>query len=128
MTSFYQKDSPYKKRARWAAISWTLLIFVLCFLPGREIPDVHIPLADKWVHFVLFGIFSFLWLCSYPGKTLLFSLFILGLSIGTGWLVEVIQGQLTFLGRSRENMDILADSIGGLLGVLVYHVFAFMRK
>ncbi len=53
-----------KKRALFFAGTWTLLILVACFLPGRDVPDVHIPFMDKWVHFVLFGGFSFLWLCS----------------------------------------------------------------
>lgn len=89
---------------------------------------MHLPLADKWAHFILFGIFSFLWLCSFPGKPITFSLLILVISIATGWLVEVIQGQLTFLGRSQDNMDTLADGIGGLIGILFYHIIAFFKK
>lgn len=125
---FYKENSPYKKRARLAAISWTLLIFLLCFLPGNEIPNIRLPLADKWVHFILFGIFSFLWLCAYPGRMLKFSFLILLASIAVGWIVEMIQGQLTFLGRSQDNMDTIADSIGGLIGIVVYHVLAFLKK
>ena len=52
--------SHYKKRAKSAAIVWTLLIFIACFVPGKEIPDLRVPFADKWVHFILFGGFSFL--------------------------------------------------------------------
>ena len=30
----FTTHSPYKKRARTLAIMWTLLIFILCFIPG----------------------------------------------------------------------------------------------
>jgi VanZ family protein len=111
-----------KKRARLLAILWTLLIFFLCFLPARDVPEVNVPLIDKWVHFILFGVFSFLWLLSFESCTLkgLFLIFIASVALGS--LVEFFQGVLTFLGRSCENMDILADSIGGLLGVIIFYV------
>jgi len=111
-----------KKRARLLAILWTLLIFFLCFLPARDVPEVNVPLIDKWVHFILFGVFSFLWLLSSESCTLkgLFLIFIASVALGS--LVEFFQGVLTFLGRSCENMDILADSIGGLLGVIIFYV------
>jgi len=111
-----------KKRARLLAILWTLLIFFLCFLPARDVPEVNVPLIDKWVHFILFGVFSFLWLLSFESCTLKGLSLIFIASVVLGSLVEFFQGVLTFLGRSCENMDILADSIGGLLGVIIFYV------
>ena len=110
----------YKKGARLWAILWTLLIFVLCFLPAKEIPDVRVPMADKWVHFVLFGVFSFLWLLSFPKFAARHLLLVLVCAVLLGWLVELLQGQLIFLGRSQDNMDTLADGIGGLMGVVLF--------
>jgi len=124
----FSYDSPYKKRARIFAILWTLLIFIACLLPARDIPEVNVPLADKWVHFILFGVFAFLWLCSRPSRKPGFLLFILGLSIFTGWLVECLQGLLTFLGRSKDMMDVLADSVGGLLGVILFAFLSYMTR
>ena len=46
-----------------------------------------------------------------------------------GWLVEVLQGQLSFLGRSQDDMDTLADGFGGLLGVLIFYIgYRFSHK
>jgi VanZ family protein len=121
MSKDFSEITINKKRARLLAITWTLLIFFLCFLPARDVPKVNVPLADKWVHFILFGVFSFLWLLSFKGFTIKDLFLIFAASVTLGWLVEFFQGILTFLGRSRDSMDILADSIGGLLGVVVFY-------
>ena len=116
----FNQDSPYKRQARFLALLWTLLIFIGCFTPGKDLPKVDVPLIDKWVHFILFGGFTFLWLCARPIVNLrsLFSLFLIAVALGS--FIELMQGLLTFLGRSREFMDAVADSIGGLLGIGVF--------
>lgn len=121
MTRIFSQDSPYKNRARWLAIAWTLLIFILCFLPGRDIPDVDIPFIDKWAHLVLFGMFSFLWLCATPTRNIYFLTSLFTITVFLGWLVEYIQGHYV-PGRTQDNMDTLADSVGGVMGILVFVV------
>lgn len=120
LSKVFFENSFIKKRARFIAILWTLLILFLCFIPSNEIPELHVPLADKWAHFILFGGFSFLWLLSSK-KTTLFQCFLWAI-IATffGWLVEELQGILSFLGRCKETMDIIADSIGGVIGCLFF--------
>src|SRR4051812_37403200 len=115
MNRLFSKDSPYKKRARWLAIAWTLLIFILCFLPGQDLPNVDIPFIDKWAHLVLFGVFSFLWLCVTPTRTPGFLLMLFIITVFIGWLVEYIQGHFV-PNRTQDNMDTLADTAGGLIG------------
>src|SRR3954468_6634226 len=102
MRRIFTPDSPYKKQARFLAILWTLLIFIACFTPGKEIPKVDIPLIDKWTHLVLFGVFTFLWLCARPMviRSWLIKLFLI--SLGLGIFIELMQGLLSFLGRSME--------------------------
>ena len=118
--------STYKKRAKFAAIVWTLLIFIACFIPGNEIPNVRIPFADKWVHFVLFGAFTFLWLLAKPALRWprLMMIFLIGSLFG--WLVEELQGLLSFLGRAKDLYDIYADIFGALLGVLLFYILALI--
>ena len=112
--------SRYKKIARFIAILWTLLILLGCFTPGEELPEVPVPLIDKWVHILLFSGFSFFWLLGYPAATFRRMALMVLLSLVFGSLIEVAQGIFTFLHRSMEFMDAVADTIGGLTGVLVF--------
>lgn len=128
MRRVFTPGSPYKKHARSLAILWTLLIFVGCFWPGKDLPKVDVPFIDKWTHLVLFGGFTFLWLCARP-KINPLSLFTLALiSVLLGSFIEVMQGLLTFLGRSAEFMDAVADSVGGLLGIGLFCFLAYITK
>ena len=121
MSVIFTDRSPYKKRARFLAIGWTLLIFILCFLPGDELPRVNIPFIDKWTHIILFGVFSFLWLCSSPTRNLLSLFLLLIISFLMGWFVEYVQGHYV-QGRTQDNMDTLADTVGGLAGIIIFYV------
>ena len=125
MKRIFSPDSPYKKRARFLAILWTLLILVACFTPAKEFPKVDIPLVDKWTHLILFGAFTFLWLCARPVRTVswLVSLFLISVAFGAA--IELLQGLLTFLGRSMEFMDAVADAIGGALGIGLFCLMAY---
>lgn len=120
--------STYKKRAKFAAVAWTLLILFACFIPGKEIPDMKVPLADKWTHFLLFGGYSLLWCLAYPGAGMLRLLLIFGSGCILGWLVEELQGLLSFLGRSKDTMDAFADMLGALSGVLLFYIFALTAR
>ncbi|MCF8448815.1 MAG: VanZ family protein [Taibaiella sp.] len=124
MKRLFLQDSPYTKQARFIAILWTLLIFIGCLTPAPELPHVSVPLIDKWTHFVLFGVFTFLWLCVRPGATTfqLFTLFFI--SVVLGCFIEVMQGLLTSLGRSMELMDAVADGVGAALGMAVFYIGA----
>lgn len=109
-----------KNRAILFATLWTLLILVACIIPGREVPDVHLPLIDKWVHFVLFGGFSFLWLCTRVRPVPATGIMVFLAAVLLGYLVELIQGSGITSGRSYDVYDIVADAVGGLLGVLLF--------
>lgn len=125
MWILFTKQSPYKKRATIPATGWTLLIFILCLLPGNEIPKVDIPFIDKWAHIVLFAVFSFLWLCAMPTRKLVHLLILFAISVFLGWLVEYIQGNYV-PGRYQDDMDTLADAVGGLVGILFFILLSFV--
>lgn len=102
------------------AALWTLLILVACFTPAKEIPDVKIPFIDKWTHFILFGTLAILLLCSDPSiKWKRLVIVFLGCTL-FGSLIEIFQGIFVSLGRSCELMDAVADSVGGILGIVVF--------
>jgi len=125
---FFSTDSPYKKQARFVAIAWTLLILVGCFAPAKAFPEVDVPFADKWVHFIMFGGFTFFWLCSNPSlePIHLFRIFLVSVLFGAS--IELLQGLLSFLGRSMEFMDAVADAVGGLIGVGIFYFLAILFK
>lgn len=110
----------HKPRTSRIALFWTLLILLACLIPGREVPDVQVPLADKWVHFVLFAAFSFLWICTFRRTGLKAGLIVGLLSVLFGYVVELLQGSGITEGRSYDLYDVLADGIGGLLGLAVF--------
>lgn len=128
MLRIFTANSPYTKHARFLAMLWTLLIFIGCLTPGKDLPEVEVPFIDKWTHLVMFGGFTFLWLCAKPrlNSSRLISVFLS--AAGLGILIEVLQGILTFLGRSMELMDIVADTLGGLLGIGLFSACAWLAK
>jgi len=121
--SFFHNN---KKRALIFAIIWTMLILGACLIPGREVPNVHIPMMDKWVHFVIFAGFSFLWLCTFSSINFTKMLNIFVLSVALGYSVELLQDSGITAGRSFERDDIIADGIGGFLGVVLFY-FCYSR-
>jgi VanZ family protein len=124
MLKLFTAHSAYKRSARVLAIVWTLLIFILCLIPGSSLPEVDIPLVDKWAHVILFGVFSFLWLCGYPSRNIRFLIVIFLITLFLGWLVEYIQGHWV-ANRSQDNMDTLADAIGGVVGILIFAALSY---
>ena len=85
-------------------------------------------MIDKWTHLVLFGAFTFLWLCSRPILTAasLIGMFVIATAFGAA--IELMQGLLSFLGRSMEFMDGVADSIGAILGIGLFCVIAYFAR
>jgi VanZ family protein len=93
------------------AIAWSILVFVGCSLPGRELPKVDLlDNVDKIVHFVFF--FCLVLCTNFAGycKTF-FAALLLCLLYGFGleWY------QLYFVaGRSFDVWDGVADTLGGM--------------
>lgn len=113
--------------AKSIAILWTLLIFFLCFIPGRELPHLNIPLVDKWTHIVLFGMFTILWHNTVRRNSFGLKLILLIIATFLGWLVEYVQGHYV-QGRSQDNMDTLADAVGGLIGIILFSLYVRFNK
>lgn len=117
-----------KKKLLILATLWTLLILAACLIPGKEVPDVHIPFADKWVHFIIFSGFSFLWLCTYTHARAKNGALIFVLSLLLGYAVELLQGSGITTGRSYDVYDIVADGIGGAIGVFLFFALRRLAK
>ncbi|MCX6350497.1 MAG: VanZ family protein [Bacteroidetes bacterium] len=76
---------------------------------------------DKAAHAFTYIVFTLLWANTFSkqSKTILFkthpasAAFFIGLAYGI--LIEILQGAL-FIDRSAEVLDVIANSIGGLIG------------
>lgn len=105
-------------------IIWALVIFVLCAMPGEDIPDpqLNIPHIDKIVHFGMFFVMAVL-LCNeleYQTRLCLRKIFLLTMAIVLvyGGVIELLQHY--FFNRSGDIFDLLADVAGGMVGCLFY--------
>jgi hypothetical protein len=114
----------------YVPIVWTLLISVLCFMPGSMVPSesgFKIPQFDKFVHIGMFGGFVFLWNLYLSKRIpelrkllrLFFLIYILGSAYGIA--SEFIQ-KYWIPGRDYDNEDIIADLIGAGLAYGLSHV------
>lgn len=105
-------------------IIWALVIFVLCAIPGENIPNPQwsFPHLDKIVHFGLFFIMAIL-LCSeleYQTRLTWRKIYLITISIAFiyGGIIELLQE--FFFKRSGDMLDLLADVLGAVIGCLVY--------
>lgn len=96
-------------------------IMALSLLPPQDFPQI--PLfegADKVVHFMMYFIFSILFSWSVKTELNYSRLFlILPGTIGWGIFMEIMQLNM-HIGRSFSWYDIMANSIGVVVGILVY--------
>ncbi|MDB5240646.1 MAG: hypothetical protein JWP57_1271 [Spirosoma sp.] len=94
----------------YAAIGWTLAIFIGCSLPGDGL-SYEITNRDKLIHVSIFLIFGYLWrMLGYRAIVVLLAGAIYG------YLIEVWQGVMP-INRSYDLYDALADTIGTILGI-----------
>ncbi|MGZ3840425.1 MAG: VanZ family protein [Flavisolibacter sp.] len=114
-------------RASWLrspalAIGWFLIMNILFFIPGSSLPKAHwldLYHIDKLVHIGLFAVGVFLWGAAFglglPRKLA----WVMLVMIGYGLLVEFIQ-KYWIPNRSFDLWDVLADTAGGITGLLLW--------
>lgn len=112
----------------WQAMLWALIILVLCGIPGKDIPHIsflELLSFDKFVHAGVFFVLMILSLRGFLVQTRFATLqqsakpIALIMCITYGALMELMQGTL-FEGRSASVLDIVANSFGCVVGLLLY--------
>ena len=106
------------------AISWTVLIAVLCLVKFTDLPSFGVSNVDKYVHFTFHLVFTMLWGFYYGLKqnelklSKIVNLVIISLCYGI--LIEILQETCTTT-RHADIFDVLANLTGALfaLGLLV---------
>ncbi|HNW97191.1 MAG TPA: VanZ family protein [Bacteroidales bacterium] len=117
-------------------ILWGLFILVLIGLPGENIPDVslwRLLQPDKIFHSVIFGIFVLLLIVGFKKQHTYINLHyhakwhavVFGIIYGV--ITELLQ-LIIFTHRTADIIDIIADSIGCLLGLLTFNFIYWKEK
>ncbi len=105
-------------------LSWLITISFLLLMPGKHLPeaDLQIPHLDKYLHFVMFAMLSFLFLLFRKSKVdsienkekfaiiLLFSAF--------GIMTEFVQ-EFFIEGRYFDIWDVVANALGTIAGAML---------
>ena len=99
---------------KYLAITVTAIIFILCTLPSENLPNTN----DKTAHFIAFAGWAFCWQCAFGNYKRTIALGIL-----YGILIEFWQGILPeSFHRSFDWYDALADSIGVIIGIVLWRL------
>lgn len=104
-----------KKLMLLLAVAWTVLIFVGCSLPGKDLPAVSLfDHFDKVVHVGFFFIFVLLWVGAIGMEHIQTKHYVLllVLSFLYGFALEYYQVHFV-AGRSWDVWDGVADTVGG---------------
>lgn len=105
---------------------WALIIVVGSLLSSSKVPSIAV--SDKGIHFVFYAIFAFLlYFPVYRTKKIAFSFLgsavivvLIGFTFGA--LIELVQDRY-IVGRFGEWLDLVANSLGLLVGALVGVIF-----
>lgn len=105
---------------------WALIIVVGSILSSSKVPSIAV--SDKGIHFVFYAIFAFLlYFPVYRTKKIAFSFLgsavivvLIGFTFGA--LIELVQDRY-IVGRFGEWLDLVANSLGLLVGALVGVIF-----
>ncbi|MCX6237767.1 MAG: VanZ family protein [Bacteroidia bacterium] len=118
---------------QWLRITLSVLylgcIAFLSLLPSNDLPEISLfPGADKIVHTCMYLGLAWLacWSMHSELKPKWYYLIIL-FSIGWGAMMELFQFLMN-MGRSYEFNDIVSNSIGTMIGVLIYMLMVQQKR
>jgi len=101
-------------RSLWILLGWALILLVLYLsLFTSYIPKQTLSNVDKLHHFIAYGTLMFWFSQSFKGQS---RLWIAGALVAMGIAIEFAQ---PFTGRQFSYLDMLANTGGVLLGLLV---------
>ncbi len=118
-----------------AGLLWSILILVVCSIPGDALPTkpfIKIPHFDKFVHAMLYLPYAIIISAHFhlnvnKIKTPLAIFITLMIVFSFGGIIELLQ-EYAFVHRSADWFDLMSDVIGGIIGLLLYYLFLkFLR-
>ena len=107
------------------ALIWLLIIVVGSFMSSSNVPSIAI--SDKGIHFIFYAIFAILLYIplrvntkrSFSIVTTVVLVIVIGFVLGS--VIELVQHHL-IVGRFGEYLDLLANTTGLLIGVIISEV------
>lgn len=108
-------------------IGWISFIAFISLASFPSISQVKVENGDKYVHFVLYFVLTFLLFYSrvlpvdYSKKAKFFICLLV--SISFGMIIEIMQGEFT-QSRQFEWSDLVANSLGSLVAVLFAYKYS----
>lgn len=119
-------------RFNWFPVCWAIAILIICLMPGKDLPPVHIFQFDKLIHLLIYSILAYTMHSGWRRQTQFLSLHrftllkILLLTSAYGFIVEVLQDSVTS-DRQFDLYDALANTLGSFWGVVLARL-AGMKK
>ncbi|MFW5701050.1 MAG: VanZ family protein [Cyclobacteriaceae bacterium] len=114
----------------WKSIAWCIIIVWLSLTSSNKIPKISTSIEiDKIAHVIMYLVFSILLIAGFDQDNNLktskkYRYLALFIALSIGLLMEILQMGVTET-RSAEWLDMLANTIGATLGVLMY---PFIKK
>lgn len=107
----------------WRAITAQIMVTVALLWPAHDLPQTDVPMADKWAHFLVFSVLFYLWAQALSVKNQIrrLSVKLVIALIFYGTIIEVIQDSWS-ISRTGDFMDVLANTIGILMGLIVFNI------
>ncbi len=104
------------------SIIWTIVILYLSLgrIRTEGLPEFDIPYKDKFAHFIMYFVYTYLLLLesksSYKSKTLLI---VIPYTILFGILMEILQSMI-FIYRTGDVYDAISNTLGVISMVLIF--------
>lgn len=120
----------------WKPVCWALIIIILSVIPTDDLDSQmwsFVPYEDKIMHFIFYGIFSFLLMRAFlkyykktrPALILAFFTFVFIFIFGV--ILEIIQASLTSY-REGDIMDMIFNLAGCISAILLILLIPFFRS
>ena len=112
---------------RLVAAAWTIILIVATLVPKGVVSQsnfLNIPHFDKVSHLCSYALLGFLWSIALKEKTSKIKAARIAFygSISLGVLLEILQWLLN-VGRHFEILDIIANIIGSIIGLIAFYKF-----
>lgn len=117
-----------------AALLWTAFITIACLISMKNFQNIEFATeegADKYVHASFYLLLTSLWLLyafkKYTAPKIKIRFWVLLSTVLFGLMIELFQGLFTE-DRSPDFFDVIANSSGSVLSILIFWITDKLKK